>query len=175
MHSAICQCCKSMPKHVYCSSACALRWQCELCLCFALAMRALPVLLRWQCEPASPCKPDGEALLRAAAISRNLPNRVGSPCSARKRVRRLVCAGSTSAPRAALARQRKRGPRSEAWHTSVWLRFGVATLARRRALCERMPCSLFSTLSGRDSRAAAQIKLSLSRSHYQRAAGAEKS
>ena len=59
----------------------------------------------------------------------------------------------------------KRGPRSEACHASVWLRFGAATLARRRALRERMPCSLFSTLSGRDSRAAAQIKLSLSRSH----------
>ena len=32
----------------------------------------------------------------------------------------------------------KRGPRSEACHASVWLRFGAATLARRRALRERM-------------------------------------
>ncbi len=53
--------------------------------------------------------------------------------------------------------------------------FGLERLSgQETGLRERMLCSLFSTLSERDSRAAAQIKLSPGRSHYQRAAGAEK-
>ena len=132
MHSVLCQCCKSMPMHVYCSSACALRWQ---------------------CEPASPCKPDG-GFVRAAATARNVSRTAsGGHAALANEFVALSVQARPQAPRAALARQpKKRGPRSEAWHTSVWLRFGVATLARRRALRERMPCSLFSTLSGRDSR-----------------------
>ena len=63
-------------------------------------------------------------------------NRVGSPCSARDRVLRVVCAARP--PRVPRGNE-KRGPRSEACHASVWLRFGAATLARRRALRERMP------------------------------------
>ena len=63
-----------------------------------------------------------------------------------------------------------RGPQSEAWHTSVWSGLerlpGQATVLR-----ERMPRLLFSTLSGRDSLAAAQINCSLSCTHSPRRPG----
>ena len=45
------------------------------------------------------CKPAREALLRRGGHGQErISNRVGRPCSTRKRVLRVACAGSTSAP-----------------------------------------------------------------------------
>ena len=83
------------------------------------------------------CKPAREALLRRGGHGqKRVSNRVGRPCSSRKGVLRVVSV--RLAPRTPRDNE-KRGPRSEACHASVWLRFGAATLARRRALRERMP------------------------------------
>ena len=62
------------------------------------------------------CKPAREALLRRGGHGqKRVSNGVGRPCSTRKRVLRVVCAGSTSAPpRAAMKtgdRNLKRGIR----------------------------------------------------------------
>ena len=120
------------------------------------------------------CKPAwrGFAATRGHGQKR-VSNRVGRPCSSRKGVLRVVCAGSTSVPRARRATMKS----------------GDRDLKRATRACgfglERLPWpgdGLFASAcldcylarSARDSRAAAQIKLSLSRSHYERAAGAEK-
>ena len=49
---------------------------------------------------------------------KRVSNRVGSPCSARKRVLRVVCAISAAARARGVE---KRGPRSEVCHASGWL------------------------------------------------------
>ena len=83
------------------------------------------------------CKPAREALLRTVATARNgLEPRREAMHRSQGGSSRCLCS-STSAPPA--RGNEKRGPRSEACHASVWLRFGAATLARRRALRERMP------------------------------------
>ena len=111
----------------------AARDVCNRCKCNPLARSATAA-----CDLAAFLRVgDGmQAKMRAQVDRRKrVSNRVGRPCSTRKRVLRVVCAGSTSAPPA--RGNENRGPQSEAWHTSVWLRFGAATLARRRALREQ--------------------------------------
>ena len=151
MPSVVCQCCKLMPMHVYCSSACALRWQ---------------------CEPAMTCKP---ALERLCCVR---------PATARN-VSRTASGVRAALATAFFALSVRLVPRV----CRAAMKSGDRDLKRATRACgfglERLPWpgdGLFASAcldcylarSARDSRAAAQIKLSLSRSHYQRAAGAEK-
>ena len=67
--------------------------------------------LQWQCDHPSWTASQTRSQKRVS-------NRVGSPCSARKRVLRVVCAISAAARARGVE---KRGPRSEVCHASGWL------------------------------------------------------
>ena len=69
------------------------------------------------------CKPAREALLRRGGHGqKRVSNGVGRPCSTRKRVLRVVCAGSTSAPRAAMKSEDRDVKRDTPSFNFLWSR-----------------------------------------------------
>ena len=94
------------------------------------------------------CKPAREALLRRGGHGqKRVSNGVGRPCSTRKRVLRVVCAGSTSAPRARRATM-KSGDRDLKRATRA-CGFGLEVLSPSWARFEeRFTSSLGGNISG---------------------------
>ena len=106
----------------------------------------------------------GEACLRPRGHGqKRVSNRVGSQCSARKRILRVVCARFDSLS-ARLRGNENRGPRSEAWNSSKCL--GLEGSGQgRRALRERAAGSI-NRSCGRETTTAAQPRAFQTHAYY---------